>query len=227
MAKQRDIDGDRRDNKRWWWCSVQQCWHVSRLLPEREEAEQRCRCSGSKTSLPSRSLPLNWTGELRVVAQLHGSQTHVYSGLGKTKKKRVWLQRGWSHSVNMDQQSSDSLRSSASEPDVTVSLCDKHPLHVTPRPNTPFPPSTQSGRMINQMQVESGSSSPESNSQGEGEVERSRARGWDSGILHAPKTSASSVNTREEKAVFESKSIAVKKKESKRSVHSGLSVVTV
>lgn len=55
------------------------------------------------------------TGELRVVAQLHRSQTHVYSGLA-LDTKRVWLQWGRGKGrgeVGLEKQPSDSLRSSA------------------------------------------------------------------------------------------------------------------
>lgn len=59
------------------------------FLPERERAEG----SGSSAATTQQvqrvatvESTFELTGELRVVAQLHGSQTHIYSGLGLETK---------------------------------------------------------------------------------------------------------------------------------------------
>lgn len=86
MAKRRDVDDDRRDNRGGGGGGyVRQRWHAGCHLAEREEAE------GSGAAAKA-SLPLNSAGGLRVVAQLHGSRTHVYSELGK--ENECGLRRG-------------------------------------------------------------------------------------------------------------------------------------
>lgn len=60
------------------------------FLPERERAEGSSSSSAATTQQVERVATVEstfeLTGELRVVAQLHGSQTHVYSGLGLETK---------------------------------------------------------------------------------------------------------------------------------------------
>lgn len=60
------------------------------FLPERERAEGGSSSSSAATQQVERVATVEstfeLTGELRVVAQLHGSQTHVYSGLGLETK---------------------------------------------------------------------------------------------------------------------------------------------
>lgn len=61
------------------------------FLPERERAEGSSSSSSAATTqqverVATVESTFELTGELRVVAQLHGSQTHVYSGLGLETK---------------------------------------------------------------------------------------------------------------------------------------------
>lgn len=104
------------------WGYVRQCWHVSGFSYQSARGRRTAAAAAAPPQQQQQvervatvESTFDLTGELRVVAQLHRSQTHVYSGLA-LDTKRVWLQWGRGKGrgeVGLEKQPSDSLRSSA------------------------------------------------------------------------------------------------------------------